>query len=114
MVDPWLAKHKTIIAVNYLSQRMEGEILEEHNSSFVRWFKEQLTAKPPPMNSDKNKLLFTGPIQKEVVGRDQLIFKHNTTFPCLKQPTNSSRDSYYAIHQMFGVRTGSTSDSVVE
>jgi hypothetical protein len=58
MVNPWLAKHKTIIAANYLSQRTEGEILREHNSSFAQWFKEQLTAKPPPMNSDENKLLF--------------------------------------------------------
>jgi hypothetical protein len=33
-----------------------------------------------------------GPIKKEVVGRGQLIFQHNTTFPCLKQPANSSRD----------------------
>jgi hypothetical protein len=41
-----------------------------------------------------------GPIKKEVVRRDQLIFKHITTFPCLKQPTNSSRDGYYAIHHM--------------
>jgi hypothetical protein len=41
-----------------------------------------------------------GPIKKEVVRRGQLIFKHNTTFPCLKQPENSSRDGYYAIHHM--------------
>jgi hypothetical protein len=41
-----------------------------------------------------------GPIKKEVVRQGQLIFKHNTTFPCLKQPANSSRDSYYAIHHM--------------
>jgi hypothetical protein len=33
-----------------------------------------------------------GPIKKEVVRRGQLIFKHNTTFPCLNQPANSSRD----------------------
>jgi hypothetical protein len=39
-------------------------------------------------------------IKKEVVRRGQLIFKHNTTFPCLKQPANSSRDGYYAIHHM--------------
>jgi hypothetical protein len=31
----------------------------------------------------------------------QLIFKHNTTFPCLKQPANSSRDGYNAIHHMW-------------
>jgi hypothetical protein len=42
-----------------------------------------------------------GPIKKEVVKRGQLIFKHNTTFPCLKQPTNSSRDGYYAIRHMW-------------
>jgi hypothetical protein len=41
-----------------------------------------------------------GPIKKEVVMQGQLIFQHNTTFPCLKQPTNSSRDGYYAIHHM--------------
>jgi hypothetical protein len=41
-----------------------------------------------------------GPIKKEVVRRGQLIFMHNTTFPCLKQPANSSRDGYYAIHHM--------------
>jgi hypothetical protein len=41
-----------------------------------------------------------GPIKKEVVRQGQLIFKHNTTFPCLKQPENSSRGGYYAIHHM--------------
>jgi hypothetical protein len=41
-----------------------------------------------------------GPIKKEVVRRGQLIFKHNMTFPCLKQPANSSRDGYYDIHHM--------------
>jgi hypothetical protein len=41
-----------------------------------------------------------GPIKKEVVRRGELIFKHNTTFPCLKQPANSSRDDNYAIHHM--------------
>jgi hypothetical protein len=45
----------------------------------------------------------TGPIKKEVVRRGQLIFKHNTTFPCLKQPANSSRNGYYAIHHMRGL-----------
>jgi hypothetical protein len=53
------------------------------------------------------------PIKKEVVRRGQLIFKHNTTFPVLKQPTNSSRDGYYAIHHM-GVLTGLASASVSE
>jgi hypothetical protein len=41
-----------------------------------------------------------GPIKKEVVRRGQLIFKHNMTFPCLKQLANSSRDCYYSIHHM--------------
>jgi hypothetical protein len=41
-----------------------------------------------------------GPVKREVVRRGQLIFKHNTTFQCLKQPANSSRDGYFAIHHM--------------
>jgi hypothetical protein len=91
MVDTWLAKHKTIIAANYLSQRTEGEILREHNSSFTQWFKEQLMAKPPPMNSDKNKLSFA-----------QLLFRatpllYNSTFAqLLFRATPLSHNSTFA------------------
>jgi hypothetical protein len=40
MVDPWQTKHKTMIARKYMSQRMEGEIVREHKSSFAHWFNE--------------------------------------------------------------------------
>ncbi|KAK1616926.1 hypothetical protein QYE76_022443 [Lolium multiflorum] len=35
----------------------EAEIYREHNSSFARWFKDHIDANPPPMDSDKDKLV---------------------------------------------------------
>jgi hypothetical protein len=41
-----------------------------------------------------------GVIKKEIRRSGKLIFGHKTEFPCVKQPPNSTRDAYYAIHHM--------------
>ncbi|KAK1686059.1 hypothetical protein QYE76_046907 [Lolium multiflorum] len=38
-------------------QADDAEIYREHNSSFARWFKDHIDANPPPMDSDKDKLV---------------------------------------------------------
>ena len=61
VVDPWLKKHKSMIAKKYSDQgmvRTEGDIIKEHNRYFMTWFKEHLLANPPPMTSEKEKLIF--------------------------------------------------------
>ena len=53
-------KHKSLIEKKYTDQgkrRTEGEIIREHNSSFLRWFKDELDA-PPPTASAEAKLLY--------------------------------------------------------
>ena len=42
MVDQWTEEHKKLIAKNYSDRgmtRTDGEIIKEHNSTFLRWFK---------------------------------------------------------------------------
>jgi len=59
IVDTWLEKHQSMIKKKYTDQgkqRTEGEIIREHNSSFLRWFKDELVA--PPMPGEKGKLLY--------------------------------------------------------
>ncbi|KAK1667572.1 hypothetical protein QYE76_055731 [Lolium multiflorum] len=56
LIDPWLKEHKTMIE-NSGKPMMEAEIYREHNSSFARWFKDHIDANPPPMDSDKDKLV---------------------------------------------------------
>ena len=49
MVDTWVEKHKSMIKKKYTEQgkrRNEGEIIREHNSSFLRWFKDELDVPP--------------------------------------------------------------------
>jgi hypothetical protein len=36
---------------------MEEEISRAHNSSFARWFKDQIDANPPPMTSESDRML---------------------------------------------------------
>ena len=61
VVDPWVKKHKKMIVTKYRDrglQKTEGDIIREHNSSFLLWFKEQLVANPP-LESDKDgKLIY--------------------------------------------------------
>ena len=60
IVDTWVEKHKSLIEKKYTDQgkrRTEGEIIREHNSSFLRWFKDELDA-PPPTASAEAKLLY--------------------------------------------------------
>ncbi|KAK1620766.1 hypothetical protein QYE76_026283, partial [Lolium multiflorum] len=56
LIDPWLKEHKTMIE-NSGKPMTEAEIFREHNSSFARWFKDHIDANPPPMDSDKDKLV---------------------------------------------------------
>jgi hypothetical protein len=37
----------------------EEEIFRAHNSSFARWFKDQIDANPPPMTSESDRMLLT-------------------------------------------------------
>ncbi|KAK1667113.1 hypothetical protein QYE76_055272 [Lolium multiflorum] len=57
LIDPWLKEHKTMIENSGKPMMTEAEIYREHNSSFVRWFKDHIDANPPPMDSDKDKLV---------------------------------------------------------
>src|SRR5664279_5456190 len=53
IVDPWLKKHKEIIVESHRvrgMKRTETEIIREHNSSFLHWFKEELQTHPLPYN----------------------------------------------------------------
>jgi hypothetical protein len=55
-------EHKSSIAKKYSDRgelRTEGAVIKEHNSNFMRWFKDKLLAKPPPMQySEEEKLIF--------------------------------------------------------
>ena len=60
IVDTWVEKHKSLIEKKYTDQgkwRKEGEIIIEHNSSFLHWFKDELDA-PPPTASAEAKILY--------------------------------------------------------
>ncbi|KAK1685655.1 hypothetical protein QYE76_046503 [Lolium multiflorum] len=57
LIDPWLKEHKTMIENSGKPMMTEAEIYREHNSSFARWFKDHIVANPPPMDSDKDKLV---------------------------------------------------------
>ena len=39
-------------------------------------------------------------MNKKISMQGKLKFGHKTEFPCVKQPTNSTREAYYAIHHM--------------
>ena len=60
MVDPWCKEHENIIRKKYIDQgreRTDGEVIREHNSTFLRWFKERLIA-DPPMDCPEGRLLY--------------------------------------------------------
>ncbi|KAK1603656.1 hypothetical protein QYE76_027329 [Lolium multiflorum] len=57
LIDPWLKEHKTMIENSGKPMMTEAEIFREHNSSFACWFKDHIDANPPPMDSDKDKLV---------------------------------------------------------
>nr|BDI54583.1 transposon protein, putative, CACTA, En/Spm sub-class [Triticum aestivum] len=49
VVDPWVVEHKTFIEKTYNDRgqrRTDGDILKEHNSCFMRWFKQKLLSYP--------------------------------------------------------------------
>jgi hypothetical protein len=61
MIDDYLIEHKASIETKYndLGRAVtEAQVIREHNSTFVRWFKQKLEDNPPPMNSSKNRLLY--------------------------------------------------------
>ena len=41
-----------------------------------------------------------GPLKKPNARRGVNLIKHQTEFPCVKQPKNSTREAYYAIHHI--------------
>ena len=41
-----------------------------------------------------------GTFKRPVRRNDRLVFTHNTTFPCVKQPPGGQKDAYYALHHM--------------
>jgi hypothetical protein len=52
LIDPWVEDHKRFIANKYSDwgeQWKEGAIIKEHNSNFMRWFKDKILANPPPI-----------------------------------------------------------------
>jgi hypothetical protein len=51
-VEPWVEQHITMIKNRAERQMTEEEVFRAHNSSFMRWFKDQIDANLPPMTSD--------------------------------------------------------------
>ena len=61
MVEVHQDEHKASIQKKYSDlgrTATEGQILREHNSTFLGWFKQKLQDNPPPMNCEKNILLY--------------------------------------------------------
>ena len=61
MVDPWVVEHKTFIEKMYNDrgqQRTDGDILKEHNSTFLQWFKEHIIANPPEEGSKAGLVIY--------------------------------------------------------
>ena len=62
VVDPWVVEHKIFIEKTYNDrgqQKMDGDIIKEHNSCFTRWFKEKLPSYPLHEDySAEEKLIF--------------------------------------------------------
>jgi hypothetical protein len=54
-LKPWVEEHKTMIKNSARMPMMEEEIFRAYNSSFVRWFKDQINANPPPMTSKSDR-----------------------------------------------------------
>ena len=49
VVKSWVVEHKTFIEKTYNDrgqQRMDGDIIKEHNSSFTHWFKQTVLSYP--------------------------------------------------------------------
>ncbi|KAK1613607.1 hypothetical protein QYE76_019124 [Lolium multiflorum] len=62
VVDPWVVEHKTFIAKTYNDQgqqRTDRDIIKEHNSTFMRWFKDKMLTYPIDEDSSaEEKLIF--------------------------------------------------------
>ena len=61
IVDVHQSEYKASIQNKYIDlgrTATEGQILREHNSTFLGWFKQKLQDNPPPMNCSKNILLY--------------------------------------------------------
>ena len=56
-VEPWVEEHITMIKNTANWPMTEEEVFRAHNSSFARWFKDQIDANPPPMTSNADKML---------------------------------------------------------
>jgi hypothetical protein len=56
-LKPWVEEHKTMIKNSAHKPMTEEEIFRAHNSSFTRWFKEQIDANLPPMTSKSDRML---------------------------------------------------------
>jgi hypothetical protein len=53
-VEDYVTLHKETIAKKYRDQGMrktDAEVTVEHNSTFLRWFKQQVLANPPEEGS---------------------------------------------------------------
>ena len=60
MVDDYVARHKESIAKKYRDKRVlktDGEVTVEHNTTFLRWFKEQVLENPPEEGSSDGLLI---------------------------------------------------------
>ena len=61
VVDDYVTLHKETIAKKYRDQGMcktDTEVTVEHNSTFLRWFKEQVLANPPEEGSADGLLIY--------------------------------------------------------
>jgi hypothetical protein len=56
-LEPWVEEHKTMIKNSARKMMTEEEIFRAHNSSFARWFKDQIDANPLPMTSKSDRML---------------------------------------------------------
>lgn len=58
-VEPWVDQHITMIKSRVDKPMTEEEVFRAHNSSFARWFKDQIDANPPPMTSGVDKMILS-------------------------------------------------------
>lgn len=58
LVDPWIIKHKDVIRKKYSDRGLQmtnRDLIKEHNSGFMTWFRDELRANPPRMMLPRRK-----------------------------------------------------------
>jgi hypothetical protein len=61
VLEPLVTLHKGTIAENYHDRglrKMDAEVIREHNSTFLHWFKERVLANSPEEGCTDGKLIY--------------------------------------------------------